>query len=125
MNPDTLICIWILGISNRHNWSFDPSNCSFWLYFISLHYYWPPTTWNSLVVISWGEMKRCGKRSLQLLKMRKKKISWNPKTENVTDFSLTGLRVWRIILVIMGWAHKRQTFILISIKIMRIWKILF
>jgi hypothetical protein len=35
------------------------------------------------------------------------------------------LRVWRIILVIMWWAHKRQTFTLISIKIMWILKFLF
>ena len=35
------------------------------------------------------------------------------------------MTVWRIILVITGWSHKRQTFTLISIKIIRTWKFLF
>ena len=51
----------------------------------------------------------------------KKKISWNIKTKCVTGFLLTSLRVWTIILVISRWGHKRQTFTLISIKIMRNW----
>jgi len=34
-------------------------------------------------------------------------------------------RVWRIMLLITGWAHKRQRFTLIRIIIMRIWKFLF
>jgi hypothetical protein len=74
------------------------------------------------VHISAGEMERREKRAFQLLKMPKKKISWNIKTKCVTDFLFTGPRVWRIILVITGWALKKQTFTLISIKIMRIWK---
>ena len=52
---------------------------------------------------------------------KKKKISWNIKTKCVTEFYLQlGLRVWRIIPVIAWWAHKCQTFTLISIKIMKI-----
>ena len=51
--------------------------------------------------------------------MRKMIISWNIKTKCVTDFYWQlGLRVWRIILVITLWAHKRQTFTLFSIKLM-------
>ena len=89
MNSDTLIClsrlvfpIGIVEISTSRN-------CCFWIYFCSLHDYWPPRTWNSLVHTSWGEMKRCEKRDFQLLKMRKKKSSWNIKTKCVTDFLLT------------------------------------
>jgi len=33
--------------------------CCFWLNFSSLHDYWPPSTWNSLVYSSWGEKYRC------------------------------------------------------------------
>jgi len=37
--------------------------CSFWLYFSSLHDYWPLSTWNSLVHILWGKMERSEKRA--------------------------------------------------------------
>jgi len=37
-----------IGISNWHNWSYDPRKWIFWLYIISLHNYWLPSTWNSL-----------------------------------------------------------------------------
>ena len=51
-------------------------------------------------------------------------ISWNKKTKCETTFYWQlGLRVWRIIPFITWWSHKRQTFTLISIKIIRIWKI--
>jgi len=50
-------------------------------------------------------MEQGEKRAFQLLKKRKKKISWKIKTKCVTDFLLTGLRVGMIILVITGWAH--------------------
>ena len=43
----------------------------FWLYFSSLHDYWTPSTWNSLVHTSLREIERCEKRAFQLLKMRK------------------------------------------------------
>ena len=70
-----------------------------------------------------GEMEWCEKHVFQLLKMRKMKARWNIKIKCVTDFLLTvRFRVWRIILVITRWAHKRQTFILISIKLMWILK---
>jgi len=114
-----------IGISNLLNSSFDSTKMNFLIYFSSLHDYWPRTTLISLVHNSLVEMEWCEKRAFQLLKMRKKKDSWNIKTKCVTDFLLTGHRVWRIILVITWWAHKRQTFTLISIKIIRIWKILF
>ena len=98
---------------------------TFTFYFISrsLHDYWPPSSWKSLIHTSLGETERCRKRAFQLLKMRKNKISWNIKTKWVTDFYWKiGLRVWRIVLVISWWEHKRQTFTLISIKIMWILK---
>jgi len=63
--------------------------CCFWLYFSSLHDSLHPSTWNSLVHSSWGEMERCEKRAFQLLKIRKKKIIWNIKSKCVTEFLLT------------------------------------
>ena len=52
----------------------------------------------------------------------KKKITWNLESKCLTDFFLElGLRLWRIIHVITGWAHKSQKCTLISLKIMRIW----
>ena len=112
-----------ISISNWHNSIFDSTKWSFLLYFSSLHDYWTPTTLISLVHNSLGEMGWCEKRAFQLLKMRKMKASWNIKTKCVTDFHwLLGLRVWRIIHVITRWAHKRQRFTLISIKLMWILK---
>ena len=40
------------------------------------------------------------------------------QVRNRTFYWQLGLRVWRIILVISWWAHKRQTFTLISMKLM-------
>ena len=74
--------IGIIEISTSSKWCF-------WRYFSSLHDYWPPSTCNSLVHNSWGEMEWCEKTALQLLKMRKKKISWNIITKCVTDLLLT------------------------------------
>ena len=68
-------------------------------------------------------MEWCEKRAFQLLKKRKMKVSWNIKTKCVTEFYWQlGLRVWRIKLVITWWAHKRQTFTIILIKLMWILK---
>jgi len=77
ITPGLWIFIWILffpigiiEVSTQQKWIF-------WLYFNSFHDYWPPSTWNPLVHTSRGEMERCDQRAFQLLKMRKKKISWN------------------------------------------------
>ena len=64
------------------------------------------------------------KRAFQLLKMRKKKISWNIDQKRNWLYWQLGLRIWRIILVITWWAHKRQTFALISIKLCKFWNFL-
>ena len=122
MNSDTLICIWILVFPFSVIEFSTPQKWRILLYFSSIHNYWPPSTWNTLAHSSWGEMERCEKRPSQPLKMRKKKISSNKKTKCVTDFyRQLGLRVWRIILI--TWrAHKRQTFTLISMKLMWILK---
>ena len=78
-----------IGISNWHNWNIDPRIWNFLLYLSSLHDFCLPSTWNSLVHTSWGEMERCDKRAFQLLKIRKNKISCNIKTKCITDFLLT------------------------------------
>jgi len=45
--------------------------------------------------------------------MRKIKVSWNKKPSALQNFYWRlCLRVWRIILVITWWAHKRQAFTL-------------
>jgi hypothetical protein len=89
INSDTLICLWILVFPIRITVISTLHKCCFSLYFSSLHDYWPPSTWNSSVHTSLGKMVRCEKRDFLLLKMRKKKISWNLKTKCVTDFLLT------------------------------------
>ena len=45
-----------IGISNWHNWDANPRIWIFLFYFTSLHHFWPPSTWYSLVHTSWGEM---------------------------------------------------------------------
>jgi hypothetical protein len=126
MNSGTLICLWILVFPIGIIEVSTSPKCCFWFYFSSLHDYWPPSTRNSLVHISRGEMVRCEQRAFQHLKMRKMQISWNIKSNCVTDFLLTLLiRAWMIILLNTWWAHKRQTFTLISIKIMKICIFLF
>ena len=122
MNSDTLIFIWILVYPIGIIEVSTLRKRSFLIYFSSLKDYWIPSTWNPLLNTSWCEKERCEKRAFQLLKMRKI-ISRNIKTKCLTDFyGQIGLRVWRIILVITVWAQLRQTFILISIKKIRILK---
>ena len=78
MNSDTLIILWIFVIPiGIIEFSTSRKYC-FWLHFSSLLDYSPPSTWNSLVHISWGEIERCEKRAFQLLKWGEK-ISWNIK----------------------------------------------
>ena len=111
-----------ISISNWHKSSFESTKMNFLIYFSSLHDYWPPTTLISLVHNSLGEMVWCEKRAFQLLKMRKmSQLKHKIQVRNSLFWQL-GLRVWRIILVITWWAHKRQTFTLISIKLMWILK---
>jgi hypothetical protein len=89
MNSGTLICIWILVFPIGIFEVSTPLKWRFWHYFSSLHDYWPPSTWNALVHTSSGEMDRCEKRAFHLLKMRKKKFSWNIKSKCVTDLLFT------------------------------------
>ena len=123
MNSDTLICILILAFPVGIIQVSTPRKWIFLIYLSSLHEHWLPTTLISLVHNSLCIMEWCEKRAFQFLKMRKIKERWNIKTKCVTDFYWQlRLRVWRIILVITWWAHKRQTFILISITLMWILK---
>ena len=123
INSDTLNCICILAFPIGIIQVSTPRKWSFLLYFSFFHDYWPPTTLISLVHNSLGEMEWFEYRAFQLLKMRKIKFSGNIKTKFVTDFLLTVcFRVWKIVLVITWWAHKRKSFTLISIKLMWILK---
>ena len=88
MYSDTLFWIWLLVIPIA---IIEVSTPRIWIllhYFSSLHDFWLPSTWHSLVHTSWGEMERCEKRAFQLLKMRKK-ISWNIKSKCITEFLST------------------------------------
>jgi len=60
----------------------------FCLYFSSIHDYLQSNTRNSIVHTPLNEMEPCEERAFQLVKMRKKNISWNIKIKNVTDFFL-------------------------------------
>ena len=123
INSDTLICIWILAIPNGITQVPTPRKWRFLLYFSSFHDYWLSTTLISLVHNSLGKMEWCEKRAFQPSEMRKMKVSRNIKTKCVTDFYWQlVLRVSRIILDITWGAHERQTFTLISIKLMWILK---
>ena len=123
MNSNALICLWIFVFPISIIEVSTSRKFCFWLCFSSLHDYWPRRTWNSLVHTSWGIMERCEKRAFHL-KMRKKKISSNIKTKCVTDILLTvRSSIMKDYTCITWWVHKRQTFILISIKIMRNLKI--
>ena len=89
MNSDPLIFLWIFVYPFGIIEVSTSRKCCFWLYFISVYDYWPPSKWNSLVHTSWGEMEKCEERASQLLKMGKKKIRWNIKTMCVRDVLLT------------------------------------
>jgi len=88
MYSETLISMWILVFSFGVFQVSTPLKWCFLFYFSSLHYYWPQSTFISLVRNS-CEMERCYKRAFQLFKVRKMKISCNIKTKGVTDFLLT------------------------------------
>ena len=66
-----------IGNSIWHYWNFDSRDMKFFTFFSSLHDFWHPSTWNSLVHTSADEMEQCEKLAFQLLKMRKKKSSLN------------------------------------------------
>ena len=123
MDTDTLICKWILAFPIGVIQVSTPRKSSFLLYFSSLHDYWPPTSLISLLHNSLGEVEWCEKHALQLLKMRKMKVSWKKNQVRYRFYWQLGLRVSRIIHVITLWAHKRQKFTLISIKLMWIMKL--
>ena len=84
---ESLICIWILAFPIGIIQVSTPRKWCFFIYFSSFHDYWPPTTLISLVHNLLGEMKWSENR-VQLLKMRKMKVSRNIKTKCVTDFLL-------------------------------------
>jgi len=79
MNSDTLIFIWILVFPIGIIQVSTHENEVLLLYFSFLHDYWPPSTLISLVHNTLFKMEWCEKRAFQLLKMQKKKISWNKK----------------------------------------------
>ena len=82
--------IWYMniGISNWPNWSFDPTNMTFFILFqfltrILTSKYLKIFSTYFVVQTEW-----CEKRAFQPLKMRKKK-GWNIKSKCITDFLLT------------------------------------
>ena len=110
-----------IGIYNWHNWILDPTKMN------SLNLFQFLTRWltsKHLKLISTLLVGRNGamwKTCFSAPQNAKKENQLKHKNEVRNRHLLTGLRVWRIVLVITRSAHKRQTFTLISIKIMRIW----
>jgi len=78
-----------IGNSNWHISSFDYTKMKILIYLSSLHDFWPPSNLISLVQNSLDEMERREKSAFQLLKLRKKEISWNKNTKLLTQFLLT------------------------------------
>ena len=115
-----------ISIFNWHNSSFDSTNMKIFTLFQFLTRVLNSNHFNLISSYLVGRNEEMWNRAFQLLKMQKMKVSWNIKTKCVTDFFWQlGLRVWRIILVITWWAHKRQTFILNSKKLMWFLKFFF
>jgi len=73
-----VIPIGIIEVTNTRKWFF-------WLYISSLHDYWPPSTWYSLLPNSWEKWRDVNYVLFSSSKCQKK-ISWNIKTKCVTDF---------------------------------------
>ena len=86
INPDILICIWILAFPIGIIQFSTPRKWSFLLHFSSLHHYWPPTPLISLVHNSLGEMEWCEKRAFQIFRIRKMKVSWNKNQVHIKIF---------------------------------------
>ena len=124
-NSDTLICIWILvfpisiiEISTKRKWSF---------YFISvLRRLRTPKHLNPFSTFLMGRNGTIWKTCSSAIQNAKKQNQLKQKNQvrNRLLIELC-LRVWRIILVITWWTHKRQTFTLIWKKIMRVRKFTF
>ena len=74
IKSDTLISLWILVFPIGIIEVLTSRKYCFWIYFSSLHDYWTPSTWNSLVHTSWGKMERCEKRVFSSSKCEKKKM---------------------------------------------------
>ena len=80
------IILWLnIGISNWHNWNFDPTNMKFLTLFSSLHVFWPTSTWNSLVHKLWCKMERCENVHFSTSKCEKRN-QLKHKTKCITDF---------------------------------------
>jgi len=110
-----------IGNSNWDNWNFEPTKMKCFTLFQFLTRL---LTSKYLKLFSTYLVERNGTmwKTCVLAPQNAKKTSWNINTKCVTEFYWQiSLRVWRIILVITGWAHKNQKFTLISIKIIRIW----
>ena len=113
MYSDSLFCLWILVFPIGVIEVSTPRVWIFLLYFRSLHDFWPPSTWNSLVHTSWGEMEPCEKRFSAHQNPKKKENTLKNKNQvHNSLFIELGLREWMIILVITRWAHNSQTFTL-------------
>jgi len=110
-----------IGISNWNNWSFGPRKMKFFTLFqfltwllISYHL----KLFSTYLVRRNGAMWRTCFSAPQYAKLENQLKHIN-QVRNEINW-LLGLRVWRIILVIRGWAHITQSFTLISIKSLRI-----
>ena len=75
MNPETLICVWMLSFPIGIIQVSTPRKWSFLLYFSSLHDSWPLTTLNAWVHNSLGEMEWSENLLFSFSKCEKRKSS--------------------------------------------------
>ena len=105
-----------IGISNWHNWSFDETKMKFFTLFQFLTGLLKSKYRNLFItffVVRNGAMWR----SCFSAPKNAKKNQLKHKTKWITGFLFAGRSSsTNIILVITGWAHKRKTFTLFSIK---------
>jgi hypothetical protein len=103
-----------IGISNWHNWSYNTKKMKF---LTLLQFFTRLLSSKHLKLFITYLVGRNGtiwKTCFSAPRNVKKENQLKPNTKCVTDFYWhLGLRVCRIILVIMMWAHKSQSFTLI------------
>ena len=87
MNDNTLVCLWILVFPIGIIEVWTSRKCCFWHYFSSLKDYWAPSTWNSLVYTSWGEMERYEEGVFSSSKCEKRKLAETQKPIGIIEVS--------------------------------------
>ena len=105
-----------IGISNWHNWNFDPTNMTFFTLFQFLTRFLTskyPKLFSTYLVGRNGAKWKTRFSAPQNTKKENQLKQIKPIALQ-TFYWLLILREWRIILIITRWVHNSQTFTLIS-----------